>query len=76
MKKIAFKDFDRQVVSRHLIKGNVYENAAALVERANVWIEENSIDVVNIESLSTFGSGDDTSVSHWYSGIRIWYRAG
>ncbi|SEB23326.1 hypothetical protein [Paraburkholderia sartisoli] len=72
--KIAFKDFERQVVQRHLIKGHVYENAAALVDRANAWIAEESIDVVNIESLSTFGTGDDTSVSHWYSGIRIWYR--
>lgn len=76
MKKIAFKDFERQVVQRHLLKGSIYENAAGLVERANAWIEENSIDVLNVESLSTFGSGDDTSVSHWYSGIRIWYRAG
>ncbi|MGF6599881.1 hypothetical protein P3T23_004615 [Paraburkholderia sp. GAS448] len=76
MTKIAFKDFERQVVQRHLIKGNAYENAATLVERANAWIGENSIDVVNVESLSTFGTGDDTSVSHWYSGIRIWYREG
>ncbi|WP_133648808.1 hypothetical protein [Paraburkholderia flava] len=72
--KIAFADFERQVVQRHLIKGHTYENAAALVERANGWIAEHGVDVINIESLSTFGSGDDTSVSHWYSGIRVWYR--
>jgi hypothetical protein len=74
MTKIAFEDFERQVVQHHLIKGNVYENGAALVERANRWIEENGVDVMNVESLSTFGAGDDTSVSHWYSGIRVWYR--
>jgi hypothetical protein len=74
MTKIAFEDFERQVVQHHLIKGNVYENGAALVARANVWIAEHGIDVLNVESLSTFGAGDDTSVSHWYSGIRVWYR--
>ena len=42
--KIAFKDFERQVMQRHLIKGHVYENAAALVERANAWIAEESCD--------------------------------
>ncbi|CAB3771109.1 hypothetical protein [Paraburkholderia solisilvae] len=75
MTKIAFEDFERQVVQRHLIKGHVYENASALVERANGWLAERGVDVINVESLSTFGSGDDTSVSHWYSGIRVWYRA-
>jgi len=74
MTKIAYEDFERQVVQHHLIKGNVYENGAALVERANRWIAEHRIDVLNVESLSTFGAGDDTSVSHWYSGIRVWYR--
>lgn len=52
MTKIAFEDFERQVVQHHLIKGNVYENGAALVERANRWIAENGIDVLNVESLS------------------------
>jgi hypothetical protein len=74
MTKIAYEDFERQIVQHHIIKGNVYENGAALVERANRWIAENGIDVLNVESLSTFGAGDDTSVSHWYSGIRVWYR--
>ncbi|CCD41367.1 hypothetical protein BKIR_c94_2830 [Candidatus Paraburkholderia kirkii UZHbot1] len=50
------------------------KRCAALVERANRWIAENGIDVLNVESLSTFSAGDDTSVSHWYSGIRVWYR--
>jgi hypothetical protein len=74
MTKIAYEDFERQVVQHHLIKGNVYEDGAKLVARANQWIAENGIDVLNVESLSTFGAGDDTSVSHWYSGIRVWYR--
>ena len=74
MTKIAYEDFERQIVQHHIIKGNVYENGAALVERANRWIAENGADVLNVESLSTFGAGDDTSVSHWYSGIRVWYR--
>jgi hypothetical protein len=74
MTQIAYEDFERQIVQHHLIKGNVYENGAALVARANRWIAENSVDVLNVESISTFGAGDDTSVSHWYSGIRVWYR--
>ncbi|HWT39190.1 MAG TPA: hypothetical protein VN289_23085 [Paraburkholderia sp.] len=74
MSKIAFQDFERQVLQRHMIRGHVYENAGALVDRANAWIAEHKVDVINVESLSTFGSGDDTSVSHWYSGIRVWYR--
>ena len=74
MTKIAFEDFERQVVQRHLIKSHTYENASALVERANAWIAGHDVDVIKVESLSTFGSGDDTSVSHWYSGIRVWYR--
>ena len=74
MSKIAFQDFERQVLQRHMIRGHVYEHAAALVDRANVWLAEHNVDVINVESLSTFGSGDDTSVSHWYSGIRVWYR--
>ena len=74
MTKIAYEDFERKIVQHHIIKGNVYENGAALVERANAWIAENGVDVLNVESLSTFGAGDDTSVSHWYSGIRVWYR--
>ena len=74
MSKIAFQDFERQVLQRHMIRGHVYENAAAPVDRANAWLAEHNVDVINVESLSTFGSGDDTSVSHWYSGIRVWYR--
>ncbi|KMZ11718.1 hypothetical protein BHUM_04152c [Candidatus Burkholderia humilis] len=64
MAKIAYEDFERQVVQHHMIRGNVYENGAALVERANLWITEHGVDVLNVESLSTFGAGDDTSVSH------------
>ncbi|KMQ80168.1 hypothetical protein BPMI_02906c [Candidatus Burkholderia pumila] len=75
MTKIAYEDFERQVVSHHILKeGNVYENGAALVERANRGSKRQEVDVLNVESLSTFGAGDDTSVSHWYSGIRVWYR--
>ena len=59
-------------IQRRLSVG--YNKAASLVERANAWIAEHQVEVINIESLSTFGSGDDTSVSHWYSGIRVWYR--
>ncbi len=51
-------------MQHHLIKDNVYENGAALVERANSWILENGIDVPNVERLSTFGASNDTSVSH------------
>jgi hypothetical protein len=52
MTKIAFEDFERQVVQRHLIKSHTDENASARVERANAWIAGHDVDVINVESLS------------------------
>jgi len=53
MTKIAFEDFERRVLQHHLIKGNVYENGAALVERANAWIAERGIVLSCCKNLSS-----------------------
>ena len=87
---ISFKDFVPEMISQPgFLKAAEHESFDEAVAAANLWIHQNKIKVVNIETVvlpniwlrweegSTDGSigtsGD--SPSHWHQFERVWYRA-
>jgi hypothetical protein len=84
---IAFQDFVPRVQSKRLLGiVNDYENLHELVSRVNIWIEQNQIDVINIETLQVtdLSKGTETSsqaqmtsqanVTSTFQIVRVWYR--
>ncbi|MFT7639970.1 MAG: hypothetical protein ACI9G1_001708 [Pirellulaceae bacterium] len=87
---ICFKDFLPQMTEApRLFKVAEYEPFELAVMTANEWIEEHSIDIVNMETVvlpnvwSRFEEGttdpslgtSGDSPSHWHQFVRVWYRA-
>ena len=85
---IAFQDFIPRPQGRRLL-GMVtdYENFHELVSRANLWIEQHRIDIINIETvLFTSLPKEEASpkvemtsqanVSSTIQVVRVWYREG
>jgi hypothetical protein len=84
---IAFQDFVPQRQSKRLL-GMIsdYENLHELVSRANRWIEQNAIDVLNVETVVLTQLPKDTeeslnsqmysqvNVTSVYQIVRVWYR--
>jgi hypothetical protein len=82
---IAFKDFTPLPVETRFFGGTTYEPLEAALERANEWMTEAAVRVVNIETVllpnlqpevTTSASGIRTSgdmASHWHQVIRVWY---
>jgi hypothetical protein len=87
---IGFKDFvPRMIAAPGLFRSGEYESFEAALAAANQWIEENSIRIVNLETVvlpniwsrweegSTdvaIGTSGETP-SHWHQFIRCWYYA-
>jgi Holliday junction resolvasome RuvABC endonuclease subunit len=83
---ITFKDFMPEVESSVLGVLNDYESMSKLVERANDWIDQYNIDVINIETLflNYAPERDDalrgsTQLSKskgpfLYQAVRVWFR--
>ena len=87
---IAFIDFVPEVKQEAgLFRAATMESLQSSLERANKWIVENNIQVLNVETVlmpnihnhHEEGSQDTNivtrgeSYSHWYQFIRVWYRA-
>jgi hypothetical protein len=84
---IAFQDFVPRLQNKRML-GMIsdYENLHELVSRVNIWIEQNQIDLINLETLlvTNLPKGAETSlktqmdsqvsVSSTYQIIRVWYR--
>jgi hypothetical protein len=79
------KDFIPKTLSKHWFKGIQVDSFDAAIAAANDWIEQESVDVVNIETIILpVGSDDETELpltvvpsSIGFSlrqFIRVWYR--
>jgi len=88
---IQFKDFvPKMITAPRLFKPGEYESFDIALKAANLWIKENEIRVINVETVvlpniwSRFEEGaSDVALgtsgempSHWHQFIRCWYHAG
>jgi len=85
---IEFEDFVPSIQKRGFFSRE-FEAFRECLERANRWVEENGIDVMNIETVilpNIWSPGEEGSedpelrtsgdmISQWYQCIRIWYHA-
>jgi len=86
---IAFRDFAPQVVEQGgFLKWTKYEDFADIVERVNTWIDEQSVQVMNIETIQlpeerawcTSRTGTTTTYypvaesPRMRQIVRVWYR--
>jgi|GEM_PF-984402 hypothetical protein len=84
---IAFQDFVPQRQGKRLLGIlSDYENLHEVVSRANIWIEQNNIDVLNVETVLVTNLQKDSeasprtqmdsqaNVTSTYQIVRIWYR--
>jgi hypothetical protein len=84
---IAFHDFiPRRQGKRLLGVLTDYENLHELVSRVNLWIEQQHIDVLNVETVLVTSLPDETEASpkvrmdsqgtalSTYQIVRVWYR--
>jgi hypothetical protein len=87
---IAFEDFvPRQLSQPGLFREAEHESFDEALAAANVWIHDNQIKVINIETVvlpniwTRWEEGSkDTSLgtsgespSHWHQFVRVWYRS-
>jgi hypothetical protein len=84
--RIEFEDFVPAIEQRGFFK-NQYESLRECLDRANEWIENAGVDVVNVETIvlpnlwreegsedpEVTTSGD--MMSTWYQFVRVWYRS-
>jgi hypothetical protein len=84
---IAFQDFVPRVTNRRMM-GLVsdYEMLCEVVSRANIWIEKQQVDVINVETVQVTNMETDPEVyskgqipspnngSPIYQVVRVWYR--
>lgn len=82
---LAYRDFLPEVLKSGFFS-TLYESLPAAVERANRWIAESGVHVVNVETVvlpnvkdveDTSDAGIRTSgemSSYWYQVVRIWYE--
>lgn len=84
---IAFQDFVPRLQSKRLLGMlNDYENLHELVSRVNIWLEQNQIDLINIETVlvtdlpketetsSKTQMNSQVNVTSAYQIVRVWYR--
>jgi hypothetical protein len=85
---IEFEDFVPSIQKQGFFNRD-FEPFRECLERANRWIEENGIDVMNAETVvlhNLWSPGEEGSedpelstsgdmFSQWHQCIRIWYRA-
>ena len=67
-RQIGFKEFTRGKEMLGLVNGSL-SNA---VSSANIWIKQNHVEVLNVETMSTV-LGKDGKTKSVESGIRVWY---
>jgi hypothetical protein len=84
---LAFRDFAPEVVKEgRWFTPPTFESLEAALKAANAWIAEESINVVNVETVvlpnihAPFEEGTQdpelaqANYARWYQFIRVWYR--
>ncbi|MEY4386075.1 MAG: hypothetical protein RLY20_1358 [Verrucomicrobiota bacterium] len=83
---IAFKDFFPTTLRKGVLSSD-YEGFGAVVNRANKWIADSGVQVLNVETLvlpnvSTEAEAQATNIrtsgevsSYWRQILRVWYEA-
>ena len=86
---LKHKDFEPDTESKKNILGRqdvYYQGMDTALARMNLWLEENPVDVVSVESVALpnihnqteDGTTDTelpaTNYTNWYQFIRLWYR--
>lgn len=89
LEMIKFKDFVPELEDEGgLFRKMAFEQFQATVERANQWIEENNIEVMNVETVvlpnihSKYEEGStdvqlkasSSAQTDWHQFIRVWHR--
>ncbi len=81
---IGYKDFFPEVLKRGLFSTE-QETVSATVDRANAWIAEAGVRVINVETvvLPNVENAEDASEvgirtsgelsSYWYQVVRVWF---
>jgi len=86
---IQFRDFAAEITNAGFFT-NSYESLADALDKANAWLAEERVDVVNVETVvlpniwdsDEEGTGDvdlrasGKSSTTWHQFIRVWYRVG
>jgi hypothetical protein len=84
--QIAYKDFFPRLVTAGFF-ADEYESLPGVVERANQWLSDSDLVVLNIETvvLPNIGRVTDASQtgirtsgemsSFWYQVVRVWYKS-
>jgi hypothetical protein len=82
---IGYRDFFPEVLKRGFFS-NVQEAVPDTVVRANAWIAESGVRVINVETvvLPNIDKAEDASEvgirtsgdmsSYWYQVVRVWYE--
>lgn len=83
---LNYKDFFPKVLESGFFS-TTHEELPATVARANQWVEESGVRVVNVETvvLPNIRSAEDASQvgirtsgelsSHWYQIVRVWHES-
>jgi hypothetical protein len=87
---IAYRDFaPRQVSAAGFLQPAEYESLEQTLARANAWVRDHGVDVLNVETVvlpnlgspHSAGTADPNRVLQpgfaeaWNQFIRVWYRA-
>lgn len=82
---IGYRDFFPEILKRGLFS-TVQETVPATVDRANAWIAESGVRVINVETvvLPNVQNAEEASEvgirtsgevsSYWYQVVRVWYE--
>lgn len=86
---IEFRDFIPEMQNKgSFFKSATFEQFSEPLKRANEWIENDNIDVINVETVALpniYAPGEEGTTdvqlrvsgdmsSAWYQFIRIWYK--
>ena len=83
--RIAYEDIVPEIVTpAAFLQNPMYETFDHLIARANKWIDDKTIDVINVETVAfpqgRWGPTQSNApavagnVGSWHQFLRIWYR--
>lgn len=84
---ISYKDFMPGVLKSGFFS-NTHETLSTAVARANEWIEQSGVRIINVETvvlpnIKEVGDASQVGIrtsgersSHWFQIVRVWYETG